>query len=191
MVEVSTIPAPAYRKLTRMKRGVGTMTQLWLGSDHLLHVSSTGYTESYRRFYLRDIQTMLIVYTGRRIYLAATLIGLMLLCIVIANAAGGGLIGFGIVVVLFVALLIWNHLLGAGCKVVVVSAVQQASLSSLCRLPKTRRILAELKPLIEAAQAEHLAVAVVPGEAGSARESGDARSSYITSASVPPPLPPS
>jgi len=88
---------------------------------------------------------------------------------------------------LFVPFLIWNHLLGTGCKVVVVSAVQQAVFSSLCRLPKTRRVLDELKPLIEAAQVEHLAVPVAPADAGAT----PVPPSFAPLPSVPPPLPPS
>ena len=184
MPEAPIKPSPAYRKLTRMHRGIGLMTQLWLGSDHLLHVTSTGYTESYRRFYLRDIQTLLVVHTGRRAYIAILLVILLMGVSAIVNAADGGWLGLGITAGLFAPLFVWNHLLGAGCRVVVFSAVQQENIPSLSRLPKTRRILGELRWLIEAAQAD-LAVeptgpsadAPVPPVVGSAP-------------ALPPPLPP-
>ena len=53
--------APAYRRLTRSRAGVGSYSSLWLGADHVMQLSSTGYTESYRRFYFRDIQAIFLV----------------------------------------------------------------------------------------------------------------------------------
>ena len=174
---------PTYRKLTRVHRGIGLMTQLWLGRDHLLHVTSTGYTESYRRFYLRDIQTLLIVHTARRTYFAVTLVVLLMVVGAIVHAAGGGWLGLGITAGLVSPLFVWNHLLGAGCRVVLFSAVQQENVPSLSRLPKTRRVLGELTWLIEAAQANlgatpagPIAGVPVQSDAGSAP-------------SLPPPLP--
>ena len=166
------------------------MTQLWLGSDHLLHVTSTGYTENYRRCYLRDIQTMLIVHTSSRTYIALTLFALAAIPAIILTANGGGPMGYGIVVAVALPFFIWNHLLGEGCRVVVVTAVQQEKVPSLSRLPKTRRVLAELKVLIEAAQADLGLVTVGPAT------EGDASAEVIpiltrAGPSVPPPLPPS
>ena len=184
MAAASSTPPPVYRKLTRMHRGVGVLTQLWLGRDHLLHVMSTGYTETYRRFYLRDIQSILIVHTARRTYLALALTGPVMIGLAILVSAGAGPAGYGILAAAFLPFFLWNHLLGAGCRVVIITAVQQEKVPALSRLPKTRRILAELRPRIEAAQADlvstPVAVAVdrpapVPDE---------------TVRSVPPPLPP-
>jgi hypothetical protein len=170
--------APVYRKLTRMRSGLGTRTQLWLGPDHLLHVNSTGYTESYRRFYLRDIQSLLIVHTALRTYVAVAFAALLLIVFLIVRSAGGGLVGYAITGGLFLPFFLWNHLLGAGCRVVIITAVQQENVRALSRLPKTRRVLAELRPLIEAAQADLSAsapvVAATPG----------------TTPPMPPPLPP-
>lgn len=180
----ASLPPPLYRKLTRMHRGVGVMTQLWLGGDHLLHVSSTGYTESYRRCYLRDIQSMLIVHTGRRTYTALTLLVLMAIVGVILRANNSGTGGYGLLAGVFLPLLVWNHLLGAGCRVVIVTAVQQERVPSFSRLPKTRRIIAGLKPLIEAAQADL-------GSAPAASVSAEAPVvvPVADSGHLPPPLP--
>jgi hypothetical protein len=165
-----------YRKLTRMHRGVGQMTQLWLGDDHLLQVQSTGYSESYRRFYLRDIQSMLIVHTNSRLYLALTLLVPMFIIALVMRSADSGPLGYGVLVGIFLPFFIWNHLLGPGCRVVVITAVKQEKVPSLSRLSKTRRILEELKPQIETAQADLAAapVAETPG----------------TTPPMPPPLPP-
>lgn len=174
---------PAYRKLTRMHRGIGAMSQLWLGGDHLLQVMSTGYTESYRRFYLRDIQSLLIVHTARRTYLAVTLSVLVLIVALILNSAGGGLAGFAILAGVFFPFFLWNHLLGAGCRVVIITAVQQENVPSLSRLPKTRRILRELKPLIETAQADLVSASPAAADGAGAAAAG-------TTPALPPPLPP-
>ena len=53
-----------YQRLTRTKSQHGVVTSgrssLWLGKDHLLRIDSSGYTENYRRFFLRDIQAVII-----------------------------------------------------------------------------------------------------------------------------------
>lgn len=183
-------PPQIYRKLTRMRRGVGLMTQLWLGEDHLLHVTSTGYTENYRRCYLRDIQTMLIVHTAGRTYVALTIFVLAAIPAIILTANDSGPMGYGIVVAVALPFFIWNYLLGEGCRVVVVTAVQQEKVPSLSRLPKTRRVLAELKVLIEAAQVELVQEPVgvmAEGEVSAEVVPVLARSGP----SLPPPLPPS
>lgn len=182
MAAPAATPAPAYRKLTRLHRTLGAMSQLWLGPDHLLHVQSTGYTESYRRFYLRDIQCMLVVHTGRRAYLALTLGAIMLIIVAFMTQGGAGPVGFGILAAVFLPLFLWNHLLGPGCRVVLITAVQQENIASLSRLPKTRRVLGELRTQIEAAQAD---LAVVPEvvPAAPVPETG-------TTPPIPPPLPP-
>jgi hypothetical protein len=176
-----------YRKLTRLHRGIGLMTQVWLGPDHLLHVTSTGYTENYRRFYLRDIQAMQIVHTARRTIIAVVLAALLLLVVIIVTEANGGWVGCSVAATIFLPFLMWNHLIGQGCRVVVVSAVQQETMRSFSRLPKTRRLLAELKPLIEAAQAGLNSVKVAPVAVDSP---APAPLSPPLLPTAPPPLPP-
>lgn len=178
-----TATAPVYRKLTPMKRGFGTLSQLCLAPDHLLHITSTGYSETYRRFFLRDIQALLIVHTARRVLYASAFVIVGLFALMIVHSADSGAIGMGIVGGIVAALLLWNHLRGAGCRVVVITAVQQENINALCRLPRTHKILAELRPLIEAAQADlALAAAAVP--AGAPADAG------LSAPPIPPPLPP-
>src|SRR5213593_2882508 len=62
-----------YRRLTRSRvRHTGfftlasTRSSLWLGKDHLLNIDSNRYTEEYKRFYFRDIQSITIRKTKRR-----------------------------------------------------------------------------------------------------------------------------
>lgn len=171
--------APVYRKLTRMRNGLGTRTQLWLGPDHLLHINSTGYTESYRRFYLRDIQSLLIVHTSFRTYAHLALAVLLLVILLIIRGSDGGVVGYAITCGIFLPFFLWNQLRGPSCRVVVVTAVQQENVRALSRLPKTRRVLAQLKPLIEAAQADLATAATLAAPATPG-----------TTPPMPPPLPP-
>jgi len=182
MTVASASPATPYRKLTRVHRTVGLLSQLWLGPDHLLHVQSTGYTESYRRFYLRDIQCLLIVHTARRTYLALTLVILFFVVAAIMAGVGSGTGGYVILAVVFLPFFLWNHLLGPGCRAVLVTAVHQENIAALSRLPKTRRIVAELKALIEAAQVDLAAEPVPAAPVASAGDGG-------TVPPLPPPLP--
>ena len=186
MPDTTSSPPVVYRKLTRLHRGFGLMSQLWLGADHLLHLTSSGYTETYRRCYLREIQSLLIVHTPRRTYIAIILAVLMWIIAMIMLMNGSGWGGYGILTAVFVPFFLWNYLLGAGCRVVVITAVQPERVPSLSRLPKTRRIIAELKPLIEAAQAE-LTVPPVEEPVGETRA---AAAPAEIPPLLPPPLPP-
>ncbi len=178
----STAATPVYRKLTPMKRGLGALSQLCLAPDHLLHISSTGYSETYRRFFLRDIQALLIVHTARRVLYASAIVIVGLIALMIVHNLDGGPTGMSIVGGIAIALLVWNHLRGGGCRVVVITAVQQENIDALCRLPRTHKVLAELRPLIEAAQAD---LAVAGAEPASV--SADAG---LSTPPIPPPLPP-
>jgi len=177
---------PVYRKLTGVNRSLGFLSQLWLGPDHLLHVHSTGYTETYRRFYLRDIQAMLIIHTGMRLYINLTLGGLAFFVMLISHALDGQWFADGVIAAVFLPLILWNTLLGPGSRVILVTAVQQEKIPALARLRRTRRVLARITPLIQAAQADLVPVPVsapvgpeIPAPAAPPRP-----------ANVPPPLPP-
>src|SRR5258706_16109827 len=60
-----------YRRLTRTRArsaaGIVTISRssLWLGKDHLLVIETNGYTESYKRFYFRDLQAIILWKTNR------------------------------------------------------------------------------------------------------------------------------
>jgi len=49
-----------YKKLPGSLRGFIRRASLWEGSDHLLSVSGTRFSEEYRRFYYRDIEAIII-----------------------------------------------------------------------------------------------------------------------------------
>ena len=146
-----------YQRLTRSRSGIGTYTSLWLGPDHLLLVTSSGYSESYQRFYFRDIQC-LVAADSIRFGVLNAVFGCLLLFsgipMMIYLARNGSIspwtLGLATPVLL---LLIWNLMLGRTCNVTLMSGVQSVRLLPLSRFRRTRTVFARLVPLIEAAQA--------------------------------------
>jgi hypothetical protein len=159
-------PKP-YTRLTRNASGVGVATSLWLAADHLLLLRSTGYSESYSRLQLRDIKGFFLTRSGRRFWwglwwgLIALLSGMVLIAALVKRETP---VGSVIVLALAAVMLAWNHLLGAGCQLHVVTGVQTLPLPALVRIKKTRRVLNRLQPMIAAVQAGLGAVSPAPPE---------------------------
>ena len=132
--------------------------QLWLGADHLLHLSWTNFSESYKRFYLKDIQTIVLsrTMTGRiiNIVLGILLLISALLCWPLALGSGitTQVIVFGTFAPVFAILLGWNSLFGPTCRCCLHTAVQVEELPSLGRLRSARKTFAILQLAVEAAQ---------------------------------------
>jgi hypothetical protein len=153
---MATKPKP-YTKLTRTTAGLGTYTSLWLAADHLMLVRSNGYSESYARLEFRDIKGFFTTPTERRGWwtTAWAILGVVWLILVLANLGNSETpIISSILLAVTIGALLWNFQLGAGCHVYVVTGVQTAVLPSLVRARKATRVLAQLQPLIAAAQAD-------------------------------------
>jgi hypothetical protein len=157
-------PEQPYTRLTRTRaRAFGVVyaarSSLWLGADHLLLVASNGYSETYQRFYFRDIQVLWIRRTDNWKYWGlawGVLAGLFaLFSLVTADVAiGYRLIFFGGPAFVFVALLLLNLAAGPSCICHLRTAVQTVELSALNRVPRARRAFDHLRPLIAGAQGE-------------------------------------
>ena len=158
-----------YRRLTktRMRRVgafavVATRTSLWLGSDHLLSIDSSGYSEEYKRFYFRDIQAITICGNRRRMIWNCVLTVLLIPCLAwittLLFSSGtpplGLMIFAGSMTSLFAIPLIVNNLFGATCNCYLRTAVQVEELASLSRIRRAQKALARLRPLIAGAQGE-------------------------------------
>ncbi len=174
-----------------------TRSSLWLGKDHLLCIDSSGFSESYKRFYFQDIQAVTIRLTKRRVVWnwvlgvpTAICIGVGLRNLVTGRGLDWPTIITGIVLTtLFGLPLLINNLRGSTCSCQLRTAVQTEDLPSLCRLPKTRRVLARLRPLIAAAQGQ-LAPEEIPArvqmlETAAAAPAAEERS-VIDDPSLPP-----
>jgi len=152
----------------RLARPGLKLSSLWLGPDHLLRINSNGYSETYKRFYFRDIQLIILKETKRRVVWNVILAVPLLLCLVgilIFLLSGERnfpayitlLVLFGIFFFFFLI----NNLLGTGCICYLRTAVQIESLPALCRVPKTRKVLDKIRPLIAAAQGGELSPEMV------------------------------
>jgi hypothetical protein len=153
--EYVKLPGQGLRRPKSWVAGHYTRCTLWLAKDHLLSVDSMGgYTEEYKRFYFRDIQAITIrrtvtwaVWNGVNALFAALF---LFFALSVNDPVGFGfLIGFASLFGLF---LLVNALRGATCQCHLRTAVQTEELPSLCRARVARKVLARLRPLIEAAQ---------------------------------------
>jgi hypothetical protein len=153
----SSIP---YQRLPGRGTSLASYFSLYLGPGHLLLVSSTGFSESYKRFYFNDIQAVVVQRTGGWHVVSGIFGALSALCLAgwlleARNGVFSGLAGlvFGsIVTVLCVVPLLANLVLGPTCACQIRTAVQTERLPTLKRLRSARKVLATLKPLIAAAQ---------------------------------------
>jgi hypothetical protein len=149
---------PDYKKLrgrgyTRGLFKQGGTWRLWLGSDHLLSVKSMSYSESYRRFYFRDIQAIIISQTAKDKVYSVIWGTLCLLCVLLAATQGPvwAIVG-GTFFVVFAVLLGINLWRGPTAKCIIRTAVQTEELPSLSRVHVAQEVLQIIKPLIEQAQ---------------------------------------
>ena len=135
-------------------------SSLWLAADHLLCVDSTGYAETYKRFYFRDIQAILLVTTDRKSnwnWALSILLSFSLLLLVVALLMGPNVaaaIICGTFSLLFAVPLVINNISGPTCLCQLQTAVQLEELCPLRRIRRARKVFARLRPLIVAAQGE-------------------------------------
>ena len=143
-----------YRKLPGTGHQLGSYTRLYRGMDHLLQVSSVMFSERYKRFYFRDIQAFIVIRTNAWLFLIGLLLLLALLltglAVGVGDSVGSVVLGSFAALLLVIALIV--GLRGPTCRCLVRTAVQTEKLPSLNRLRRAEKILAELAPLIAAAQ---------------------------------------
>ena len=132
---------------------------LWLGRDHLLCVSKRGYSESYRRYYYRDVQALIIQQTerGRTLNVAFACLAVFTAILLVSLSLppvgiGGMMFAVAPLCVIFLALLAINILRGPTCVCHLRTAVHVEPLTSLGRVRAARTAVDLLRPLIERAQ---------------------------------------
>ena len=155
-------PAPIYRKLPGVGRSLIQYVRLYEGPDHLLQVYSTGYSEAYRRFYYRDIQSLSAVRTHAWLIwlsLWGVLMGLF------AMIAWGERLPWLLAVSgLFALLLGLGLIAGPSCQCTIQTPVQTERLPSLGRVRRWNVFLARVQPLIAAVQTLELNAAPTSNE---------------------------
>ena len=184
-----------YRRLPGRGGAAFLQFRLYLGPDHLLLVSSNGYSEDYHRLSYRDIQAITVrtTITGR-IWTGFAA------CLVLGSAAiglqmedAGAIIAWLIVAGIFLGLLALNLFSGPTCRCEIKTAVQTRPLPSLGRLRRARRVLTELRSIIAAAQ-ESMTPEELSQRIEQARGAGTARTTQsvapVTSQPAASALPP-
>jgi hypothetical protein len=127
--------------------------RLYQGPDHFLQVFSTGFTETYKRFYFRDVQAILVA--RKWWHHAWSVFWLMLAAFFGAiEYAAGGTVVLLILAGLCIAALVINIVIGPSCLCYIRTAVQTEKLPSFKRLRSARKFIARMRPVLESAQAE-------------------------------------
>ena len=185
-----------YQRLTRARSNgmlavaVVSRTSLWLGADHLLVVSTNGYTESYKRFYFRDIQAFLVqrtsVLTITNIVLAIPFVLLVVSAIVTETT--GMRIFLGSLAGLLAVMALINVLQGRTCRCFLRTAVQLEPLPPLNRVRRAQKIFSRLRPLIAAAQGGELSPQMIADRTREPAQPIGAATEVVNPSEIPPRL---
>ena len=123
--------------------------RLFQGADHILSVTSTGYTETYKRFYYREIQAITLRRTSDALAWNAVWVTLLVIFLSIALSVNAeARIAFGIVTAVFGLSLLTNILLGPTCACHIKSAVQMEPLLALNRVRSARKTIRRIQELV-------------------------------------------
>ncbi len=149
----------------------GVVNRLFAGPDHLLLLASTCFSETYKRFYYRDIQAVVTRRTRRGAAWNAVLGVFAGICLLVAATRGPGgefaAACWWSCSLPFLLLMLVNALRGPTCAVHLRTAVHLVELPTLGRLRAARKAVALLKPRIAEAQGvlapEGLPLAGAPG----------------------------
>jgi hypothetical protein len=134
-------------------------SSLWLGEDHVLLIQRRGYVEEYKRFYFRDICTIVIQKTG--IYLAINaVVGLLLSGFLFLHFLGviqwqwdrTEHIALAIPGVTLLLIILVNTVKGPTCLTKLGTAVHAVNIPSMNRLRSSLRNVATLRKKIEQTQ---------------------------------------
>jgi hypothetical protein len=158
------MPDSRYKRLTWRSRRptkialTAPRATLLLGEDHILKVDATPFSESYRRFFFRDIQSITIK-TNRRRLVWNIVLGTLLLIFLLEGLVdtvdwGAWAITMMILSAITGAFLVINNLFGTACDVRIETAVQSDNLPPLSRVRRANDVLDRLRPLIVQAQGQ-------------------------------------
>jgi hypothetical protein len=121
----------------------------------LLHISTGIFVEDYKRFYLRDIQSLTVHKSN---FWIVVNVGLAALTVVFAalTAAFADLarVIAGVASIAWALILAVNYFRGPGCVCYIQTAVQRQKLRSISRIKRAQKIMDSLKPIIVSYQQE-------------------------------------
>ena len=136
-----------------MGRSFGGYHKLYLGTDHLLSVTSHYMSEDYHRFYYKDIQALITRKTISGL-VQNIIYGFFILIFIVPLywASEGLAVFFSIMAGGFLLLLLVNWLRGPTCITHIMTPVQTMRLNSLNRIKILNKSMRQLRPLIRGIQ---------------------------------------
>jgi hypothetical protein len=131
-----------YRRLPGRGAGVASSVRLYEAPDHLLQISSTGFTENYKRFYFRDIQAVILEAKPWQMWWFVVFGFSVLLFAAPASVSSGvaAIVLWSTAAGFALALLI-NLLLGPCCACYIRTAVQTERLGTVRRVRPARAFM--------------------------------------------------
>jgi hypothetical protein len=143
-----------YTKLTGRSRSLLGYTQLWLAPDHLLLLTSTRFSEQYKRFSLTDIQSIVVTrlppsFIPQIVMILAALGWMSLWFAVDSTFAKRFFAATGALALLWPIVDIAR---GPRCRCFLYTRVSREPLEPVNRAKTARRVLGILRPMIEAVQ---------------------------------------
>ncbi len=121
----------------------------------MLYISAGIFVEDYKRFYFRDIQSLMIHKTNSwkvwNIVLAC--LGALFLVMAVFSAGTGAIVA-GIMAGLLSSILVFNIIKGPTCATHIQTAVQKEKLHCMVRINKAQNVMDSVKPLILGVQRE-------------------------------------
>ena len=158
------MPDSNYKRLTWRRRrpirflGSAPRATLLIGPDHILKVESTTFSEDYRRFFFRDIQSITIKTNRRRMIWNITLVALLALALLELFFDAPTWNAWAVIMMsmatITTVLLVLNNVFGTSCDVRIQTAVQSDILPPLSRVKRATKALEHLRPLIIHAQGQ-------------------------------------
>jgi hypothetical protein len=158
------MPDSGYKQLTWRRRRSTKLSlsaprsTLLLGEDHLLKVESTIFSEDYKRFFFRDIQSITIKTNRRRMVWNSVLAVLLAVFLLEGLLGTATWTAWAITMMVMASLTAWllltNNVFGTTCDVLIQTAVQNDVLTPLSRVKRANKALERLRPLIAQAQGQ-------------------------------------
>ncbi len=144
-----------YTRLPGTLRGFVRKASLWEGSDHVLSVAGNRFVESYRRFYYRDIEAIIVQKCARTGSLGAWILSCFLLLLACNWLSHGRWMAVALPAAIVLLLLVTYRAIVSfrfSCRCVIQTAVSREELPALLRTWNVPPALERLRARIAEAQ---------------------------------------
>jgi len=149
-------PKSVYRRISSTNLAMIMRCSLWICSDHLLLVKSTGYTEDYTRIYLKDLKGV-VAHRTKTWMLTNAIAGSVLLLSFISILSTDDLFSFGtiflgIVTTPMFMVFLYHLYLGPTCRTEILTPLGPLDIPAVRRTRNLERLLKELRPAVAEVQ---------------------------------------